>query len=122
MPSTKSSVTILAPVSCAAGTTKASPQAGSSVDVRAYYSGTLTWKMTNVGTVTAPCVMVFQASHDGTNWYDHQTVVASDLISASVSSGTVPLGRGVMYLRAIAYGNATNPVTVEAYLQAETGL
>lgn len=119
----KSAVTVLASQSVAAGSSKASPNVtGSSVDCRSYYGGELTWKITNGA--SAPGVagaVTFQASHDGTNWYDYYTV-GGDTTASSVNSGSVPLDRGVMYIRAIAYGNTTNAVTAEAQLQAVTGL
>jgi hypothetical protein len=120
---TKAAVTVLASTSNSTySSTKASPGiTGSSVDCRAYYDGELTWKITNG---TAPGValsLTFQASHDGTNWYDYYTV-AGDVTASSVNSGAIKLDKGVMYLRAIAYAYTTNPVTVEAYLQAVTAL
>lgn len=119
---TKSAVSVLASQSVAAGSTKAAPNVtGSAIDCRTYYGGELTWKVTNA---TAPGVagaITFQASHDGTNWYDYYTA-GGDTVASSVNSGSILLDRGVMYLRAIAYGNTTNAVTVEANLQAVTGL
>lgn len=121
---TKSAVTVLASVSVPTGGTKAAPNAagvGATVDCRAYYGGELTYKITNG---TAPGValsLTFQVSHDGANWSDYYTV-AGDTTASSINSGSIQLDRGVMYLRAIAYGNTTNAVTVEAYLQAVTAL
>ena len=119
---TKSAVSILASQSLAAGSTKASPGiTGSSVNCTAYYGGEVTWKITNG---TAPGVagaITIQASHDGTNWYDYYTG-GGDTVASSVNSGSVLLDRGVMYVRAIAYGNTTNAVTVEVQLQAITAL
>lgn len=119
----KSAVAVLASTSVAAGSSKTSPgAAGSAIDCRAYYGGELTWKITN-GT-SAPGValsLTFQVSHDGTNWYDYYTV-AGDITASSINSSSIQLDRGVMYLRAIAYGNTTNAVTVESNLQAVTAL
>lgn len=125
MPITKSAVTVLASASIAAGGTKASPVTagiGASVNCAAYYGGELTWKITNGA--SAPGVaanLTFQVSHDGTNWCDYYTV-GGDTTASGVNSGSILLDRGVMHLRAIAYGNTTNAVTAEAYLQAVTGL
>lgn len=120
---TKSAVSVLASQSLAAGSTKASPGiTGSSVNCTTYYGGELTWKVTNGA--SAPGVagaVTLQASHDGTNWFDYFTA-GGDTVASSVNSGSVLLDRGVMYVRAIAYGNTTNAVTVEVQLQAVTGL
>jgi hypothetical protein len=119
----KSAVAVLASQSVAAGSTKAAPAVtGAAVDCRANYGGELTWKITNGASAPgASGIITFQASHDGTNWFDYHTV-GGDTVASSVNSGSALLDRGVMYLRAIAYGNTTNPVTVEAQLQAVTGL
>lgn len=125
MPITKSAVAVLASAPIAPGGTKAAPVAagiGSSIDCRAHYGGELTWKITNGA--SAPGVaasLTFQVSHDGSIWYDYYTV-GGDTVASSINSGSILLDRGVMYLRAIAYGNTTNAVTVEANLQAVTGL
>jgi hypothetical protein len=120
---TKTAVAVLASTSSAAGTTtKASPSVtGSTIDCRAYYGGELTWKITNGTAPGLALSLTFQASHDGTNWYDYFTS-GGDTTASSVNSGSIILDRGVMYLRAIAYGNTTNAVTVEASLQAVTAL
>jgi hypothetical protein len=121
----KSAVTVLTSASIAAGGTKASPStggAGSAIDCRTYYGGELTWKITNGGSAPGVAMsMTFQASHDGTNWYDYYTA-AGDTTASSINSGSIVLDRGVMYVRALAYGNTTNAVTAEAQLQAVTGL
>lgn len=120
---TKSAVAVLASQSVAAGSTKVAPGVtGAAVNTTTYYGGELTWKITNGA--SAPGVagaITLQASHDGTSWYDYYTA-GGDTVASSVTSGSVLLDRGVMYLRAIAYGNTTNAVTVEAQLQAVTGL
>lgn len=122
---TKSAVTVLASVSVPAGGTKASPNAagiGVTVDTRAYYGGELTYKITNGGSAPGVALsLTFQVSHDGTNWCDYLTV-AGDTTASSINSGAIQLDRGVMYARVIAYANTTNPVTVEAVLQAVTAL
>lgn len=122
---TKAAVTVLASVSVPAGGTKASPNAagiGAAVDTRAYYGGELTYKITNGASAPGVALsLTFQASHDGSNWYDYFTV-AGDTTANSINSGSIQLDRGVMYVRPIAYGNTTNAVTVESYLQAVTAL
>ena len=119
----KTSVPVLASTSGAAGTTKASPGAtGSAIDCRAYYGGELSYSITNGA--SAPGVagtLLFQASPDGTTWYDYYAA-AGDTVASSVNTGTIILDRGVMYVRAIGYGNTTNSVTFAANLQAVTAL
>lgn len=120
---TKTSNVIQASVSVAAGTTKTSPNLTSAaLNCTGFYGGDITYKITNGASApAAACVLTFQSSQDGTNWYDYYTV-AGDTTANSVNSNTILLDRGIMYLRVIGYGNTTNPVTVEAYLQAVTGV
>ena len=118
---TKQAVTILAPTNVPAGTTAAAPVAGGAVDVRALAGGEWAYKITNGASApTVPCTLVLQTSHDGAKWYDYFTIGGASG-SSGISSGSVTMGAGVMYARAIAYGNATNAVTVESYLQAKVG-
>lgn len=122
---TKQLVGILASVSVPAGGTKASPQAAgvsSAVDCRGYYGGDLAYKITNGSSAPGTALAVtFQGSGDGSNWYDIQSA-ASNTTASSVTSGLVPLDAGIMYVRIICWNNTTNPVTVEANLQAITGI
>jgi hypothetical protein len=124
VPATKAySSFFAASTSVAAGTTKASPVTGSTVDARTAYGGELTWRITNGGALGAACTIMFQTSDDGTDWYDYFAVSSSDLVSGTVTQGpSVTMGRGGMYLRAIAYGNTTNACTVEAGIQMVTAL
>lgn len=119
----KTSVVLLASASVAAGTTKAAPVAGGAIDCNNYYGGELTYKITNgANAPTAPCAVTFQISHNGLgDWYDYQTA-GGDTIANSVNSGSILLESGVMFVRAIAYGNTLNAVTVEAHLQAKTAV
>lgn len=121
MPITKAAITVLAATSVAAGLTKATAVAGASIDCTGYYGGELTFKFTNGVAPTAACIIALQASHNGVDWYDY-FVSSGSLVASDVTSNAVVLDRGVMFVRAIAYGNATNPVTVEAHLQAVTGV
>lgn len=117
----KTPVTILGPTSVDPGKTIANPAGGTAVDVRAYAGGEWSYKITNGTMVPAiACTLVLQTSHDGTNWYDYYPAMGN-LLASGVVSGSVTLSRGVMYVRAIAYGNTSNPVTVESYLQAVVG-
>lgn len=122
MPITKTAVVVLSAASVAAGTTKASPVAGAAVDCRAYYGGELTYKITNGASApTVAGAVTFQVSHDGTTWFDYFTA-GGDSVASSVSSGSILLDRGVMYVRAIAYGNTVNAVAVDAHLHAVTAV
>ncbi|ALK96985.1 hypothetical protein AB595_04755 [Massilia sp. WF1] len=120
---TKTPVVILASALSPAGTSKTAPGlTGGAIDCRSYYGGELTWKITNGASAPGVALsLTFQVSHDGANWYDYFTV-AGDTTASSVNSGSVQLDRGVMYARAIAYGNTTNGVTAETNLQAVTAL
>lgn len=120
----KSSVLVLTSTSGAAASTKASPGAtGGWIDVRGYYGGELGYSITNGG--SAPGVagtLMFQVSPDnGSTVFDYYQV-AGDTVASSVTTGAIILDRGVMYVRAIAYGNTTNAVTFAANLQAVTAL
>ena len=120
----KTAVSVLASTASSAGTTtKTSPSiTGSAVSCTSYYGGELTYKITN-GTAPGTALQgIFQASHDATNWYDYSNTFAGDLVTSSVNSGSVLLDRGVMYIRVIVWGNTTNAVTIEANLQAVTGI
>lgn len=117
----KQAVTILAATSVPAGTSSASPVTGAAVDVRAFAGGEWGYKISNGASApTVPCTLVLQTSADGTNWYDYFAVGGASGASG-VASGSVTMTRGVMYARAIAYGNTTNAVTVESTLQAVVG-
>lgn len=118
---TKQAVTILAPTNVPAGTTAAAPVAGASVDVRAFAGGEWAYKITNGASApTVAATLVLQTSHDGTKWYDY-FAVGGAVAANGVLSSSVGMSAGVMYARAIAYGNVTNAVTVESYLQAKVG-
>lgn len=124
MPLSKASVVVLAATSGAAGSTKAAPGVtGGWIDCRAYYGGELGYSITNGP--SAPGVagtLLFQASPDnGTTVFDY-SVAAGDVVASGITTGSVILDRGVMYLRAIGYGNTTNSVMFAANLQAVTGL
>lgn len=118
---TKQAVTILAATSVPAGTTVAAPVASASIDVRAFAGGEWGYKIFNgVSAPTVPCTVMLQTSHDGVGWCDYFPIGGPPGASG-VTSGSVTMTRGVMYARAIAYGNTTNAVTVESTLQAVVG-
>lgn len=109
-------------VSTAGTTTKTAPSVtGTAIDCTTYYGGELAYRITNGTAPTVACTLVFQVSSDNSVWYDYYTV-AGDMTANSSYSGAVSLDVGVMWVRAIAFGNVTNNVTVEAALQAVTGI
>ena len=124
MPATKASVPLFAAgTSVPAGTTRAAPVIGNTVDLRAGYGGLIDWSIANGGALAAPCVIMFQTSPDGVKWYDYQPAYSSDLLSGTITPGpSIPLSRATMYLRPIAYGNTTSACTVESTLEHVTGL
>jgi hypothetical protein len=106
-----------------AGTTKAAPVIGNTIDCRAGYGGLIDWRITNGGALGVVCTIMFQTSLDGSNWFDYQPVSSGDLLSATVTQGpSIFLTRAAMYVRPIAYGNTTSACTVEAVLEQVTGL
>lgn len=106
-----------------AGTTKTSPVVGSTVTATTGYGGDLVYRITNGGALGAACTIMFQESADGSNWFDYQPVYSADLSSGTVTQGpSVSMGKGGMYLRAIAYGNTTSACTVEAGIMQMTAL
>lgn len=123
MAATKAASSLITSQSLSAGSSKTSPGiTGSAVDCRTNYGGELTWKITNGSSAPGVAASItFQISPDSTAWFDYYTV-GGDTTASSINSGSILLDRGVMYVRAIAYGNTTNAVTVEAGVQAVTGV
>ena len=123
MPITKTAVVVLASTSVPPGTAKATPIEGAAIDCRAYPGNSgLEYKITNGASApTLPGMIMFQVSRNGLSWVDYQ-LVGGDLVASSVASGAITIERWVMYVRAIAYGNTVNAVTVEAHLQAVTAV
>ena len=122
----KSSTLILTSASIAANGTKTSPSAGGTgswINTSTFYGGDLGYSITNGTSAPGTAgVITFQTSPDGgTTVFDYYTV-SGDVSVSSVNTGTLWLDQGVMFVRAIAYGNITNPVTVAANLQAITAV
>lgn len=121
----KASVVVLAATAGAAGSTKSAPGAtGGWIDCRTYYGGELGYSIVNGASAPGTAgTLLFQASPDnGVTVFDYQLIVGADTVASSVTTGSIILDRGVMYVRAIGYGNTTNGVTYAANLQAVTGL
>jgi tetrahydromethanopterin S-methyltransferase subunit D len=117
----KTSVTLLASQSVAAGLTKATAVFGAWVDTRAYGRQTVRWKLTNGASApgVAPTLIVQTSPDNGTNIYDEYTV-GGDTVASSVNSGPISTDDTTMYVRVGFYGHTTNAVTCEATLQTET--
>jgi len=126
MPSIKAIPVALIPAGTAvpAGTNKAGAIGGAVVtDVSTGYGGMLNWRINNGGALAAPCIIQFQDSPDGVNWFDYEIAYSSDLLSGTVTQGpSIPLRIGVKHLKAIAYGNTTSGCTVEAWVTNVTAL
>ena len=117
---TKAAIALLAAVNVPAGTTRAAPVASSAIDTRTHAGGDLAIKITNGASAptVAPTVVV-QISHDGSDWTDYHTITG-DLVNSSVTHSVPWIDQGIMFVQVIAYGNATNAVSVRAYLHAIT--
>lgn len=120
---TKTSLVLIAAAAAAPGSTKASPAiAGAAVDVRGHYSGLLTYSIANGATAPgAAVILTFQVSSDGAAWRDLWTV-SGDTVAGSTPSGCIDVPRAAMFVRAIAYGNTVQSVSVAVELQAVTAL
>lgn len=121
---TKENKVLLASATSPAGaSTKISPgRTGTGLDCTTYYGGELLYRITNGASApTTSCMITFQVSSDGLNWFDYYTI-GSDITANSISSGALVLDRGVMWIRAVSYGNQTNPVTVEVQATVITGV
>lgn len=106
-----------------AGRNKATAIVSNVLDFRNRSSGGLIdWRITNSGALGAPCIIMFQTSRDGSNWFDYYPVAGSDLLTGTVTEGpSVPASAHSTYLRALAYGNTNNACAAEAgveYLEA----
>lgn len=105
-----------------AGTLRSAPVVGNVIDMRTAYGGTAHGKITNGA--SAPdvgCTIEFQVSPDNTLWTFMDQVIG-DTVASSGGTGTVQVGIGAAYLRAIAYGNTTNACTVDGQVNVVTGL
>lgn len=122
MPATKVYSPLFANVNVPAGTTKAAPAVSNVIDARTAYGGEILWRITNNGALGAACTLTVQHSGDGSDWYDVQNVYSSDLVSGTLTNGpSLALGKGGMFVRAIAWGNTTNSCTVSGGIELVTG-
>jgi len=113
---TKASTTILASQSVGAAATVT----GASINLTAGYGGEILWKITNGASApTTPPTIELQSSDDGTNWYRKQ-FISGDTVANSPNSGVWPISTGVMYVRAIFIGGATNGSTMACMMEQIT--
>lgn len=118
---TKEDVVVFAEASIAAGGTKAAPVAGGTgagANCMTYGRSALSYRIKN-GTAapTTAGVITIQSSLDGIKWFDYQTM-SGNLINSGEESQSIIIDAWVQYIRVLCYGNATNPVTFEAILNA----
>jgi hypothetical protein len=110
------------PTNVPANTLESAPVVSPAIDVSTVYGGELTYRIINSGALGNPCILMFQLSQNGTDWYDYQPVASKDNLSGTLTPGTISLVRPAMYVRAIAYGNTTSACTVQAGVMLLTGL
>jgi hypothetical protein len=123
MPATKSFQALWATATTVpTNTLESAPVISPTIDVSTSYGGELTYRIVNSGALGSPGILMFQASQNGSDWYDYQPVASKDNFSGTVTSGTISLVRPAMLLRAVAFGNTTNAVTVQAGVMLLTGL
>lgn len=120
---TKTTVTLLASQSVAAGLTKATAVFGAWVNTQAFYRSCIRWKLTNGASApgVAPTILVQTSPDNGTLIYDAYTV-GGDAVASSVNSNEIPLDDTTMYVRVGVYGHTTNAVTAEVSMQEITGV
>lgn len=116
-------VILVSGASPAGASTKLAPgRTGTAVDCSSYYGGQLMYKIINGSSApSTACVITFQVSPDNVNWFDYYTV-GGDTVASSNNSGSRDLDRGIVWVRAVSYGNQTNPVTVEVTATVITGI
>jgi len=115
---------ILAPFSVPAGGTKASPGKDTGAfNLQPNYGTGITVAMTNGASApSAPLQAQIQVSGDQVTWRDYGTPLVGETAANGVISWAIPIEKNWMFARVIAYGNATNPVTLAVEVQAATGL
>lgn len=119
---TRSTVTILAATSVAAGGTKAAPaHTGAWVDVRTLNGGDIGWSVKNGASapgVQGQFTLQVSDKNDGTNIADLWSG-GGDTTANSETTGLIDLPNTASYVRMVCYGNTTNAVTFAAVLFAK---
>jgi hypothetical protein len=112
---------IAAGTTIAAGGTEATPVAagvGNTVGPFADYAASFAWRLANSnGALGAPATIVFYVSAGG-RLYEVDRV-SIDTNSGSNISGAIPCPPGFPYATAKVFGNTTNGVTAEVYLERQ---
>ena len=91
---------------------------GQTVGPFADYAASFAYRITNSnGALGAAATIVFYASAGG-RLYEVDRVTG-DTGAGSISHGTIPYPSGFAYATAKVFGNQTNPVTVEVYLERQ---
>jgi hypothetical protein len=112
---------IVAGTSIAAGGTEAAPVpagVGTTVGPFADYAASFAYRLTNSGgALGAPATIVFYVSVGG-RLYEIDRV-SGDMVSGSSIGGSIPCPPGYPYATAKVFGNTTNTVTAEVYLERQ---
>lgn len=105
----------------AAGGVEATPVAagvGNTVGPFADYAASFAFRLANsAGALGAPATIVFYVSAGG-RMYEVDRV-SGDMVSGSSISGSIPCPPGYPYATAKVFGNTTNAVTAEVYLERQ---
>lgn len=124
---TKTPVTVLAPTSGAASSTKGAPGASSAwIDIGTYDGGDLFISIQNAGSLGNAGTITVQASPDnGTTVFDYWSLGGDVLIYSSstlagLTTATIWVDPGIRYIRVIGYGNTTSACTYTATFSGVT--
>lgn len=117
---TAEAIIIAAGTAVAPGGTEAQPVAagiGVSVGPFADYAASFAYRLTNSGALgAAPTIVFYGVIADRLYEVDR---VTGDMLSGSVTSGVVPFPAGFPSATAKVFGNQTNQVVAEVYLERQ---
>lgn len=105
-----------------ANTTRTAPVVGTVIDCTGGYGAGVHLQITNGVAPSSSAVIELQISPDGVNLWTFFDQIAGDITSSSVNTGTIIVPKEAGFVRAIAYGNNTNPVTVNGQIVRVTGM
>jgi hypothetical protein len=116
----------LAATAVPAGGTKLAPNAagvGATVDLGGHYGAIAIAKFTNGSTgPTLAAGATIYGSHDGVKWFEINTVWGDLVSSGAPQSQPVPVDAPIRYVRADAWGNTGQAVTVEIWVLYTTAI